>query len=191
MKGTLLILPFLFFTTTLLSQKKNVSIRIQQGDDVYAVSGQEINLRKESFRIIVTLSHIDGVYLFSDFTDSIFRLDENEAIPDFENLPSMAMAEAKFNEDQELIISKDGWAYWFYDKKLDWHRFDKDPVVTNDSIVGVKTIKQFYFPDPEHTVPVAQTDQPLYLFFVSINKSDKKGVPQKELARSKIKINWQ
>jgi len=50
-------------------------------------------------------------------------LSENEKIPDFENLPAMAMAEANFNEDQELITSNDGWAFWFYDKKLNWHRF--------------------------------------------------------------------
>jgi hypothetical protein len=179
------------FTTALFSQKKNVVIKIQQDASIDPVSGQEINLRKEPFKIVVTLSHLEGVFLFADFTDSIFKLNDNEAIPDFKNLPGLAMAESTFNEDQELIISKDGWAFWFYDKKMDWHRFDKNIVVTKDSVTGVKTIKQFYFPEPKQTVPVEQTDQPLYLFFVAIDKSDKKGAPQKELIRAKIKINWQ
>lgn len=99
------------------------------------------------------------------------------------------MAEATFNEDQELIISKDGWAFWFYDKEMDWHRFDKDIHVTNDSVTGVKTIKQFYFPETKQTIAVEQINQPLYLFFVAIDK-DKKGKPEKELARLKVKINW-
>ena len=191
MKRLRLILPAICFSTILFSQKKDVSIRIEQGNSIQAVSGQEINLRKEPFRIVVSLHNVEGVYLFSGFTDSIFKLNENEKIPDFENLPYMAMAEANFNEDQELIISKNGWAFWFYDKKLDWHRFDKDILVTSDSVVGVKTIKQFYIPEPEHTVTIEQIEQPLYLFFVAIDKTDKKGVPKKELIRLKAKINWQ
>jgi hypothetical protein len=192
MKRSFLILPAIFFSLIIFPQKKNVSIRIEQENSSQSLSGQNIiTLRKEPFKIIVSLNNLEGIYLFADFADSIFKLNENEKIPGFENLPGLAMAEATFNEDQELIISKDGWAFWFYDEKMDWHRFDKDIVVTTDSVVGVKTVKQFYFSEPKLTVVIEQIDQPLYLFFVAIDKRDKKGIPKKELIRLKIKINWE
>jgi hypothetical protein len=191
MKRILLIVHVLFFSTAVFSQHKAVAIRIQQGDTIYRVSGQEINLRKEPFKIIVSLRKLDGVFLFADFTDSIYKLNENEMIPGFNDLPGMAMAESNFNEDRELLINKEGWAFWFYDKDMDWHRFDKNILVKKDSVVGTKTIKQFYFYEPKHTVAIEQINEPLYLFFVAIDKMDKKGVPKKELTRLKIKINWE
>lgn len=191
MKKLLLLPVLLFFAGVLFAQGKKVSVRIIQDSAVYPVAGQEITLRKEPFKIVVTLSGMEGIYLYAGFTDSIYRLQENEKIPGFKDLPAMAMAETSFNKDQELIISDDGWAYWFYDKELDWHRFDKDVLVTADSIKGTKTIKQFYFPEPEHTVAVRDIGQPLYLFFVAIKEEDKDENPAEELTRLKMKINWE
>lgn len=184
-----ILLPLLIF-----SQKKAVSISIEQGTKAYVLAGmadKPVLLEKEPFKIVVTLKNLEGVYLFADFTDSIYKLNDNEKIPDFENLPSMAMAENTFNEDQELIISKDGWAFWFYDKKEDWHRFDKDIKVAGDSVTGTKTIKQFYIPEPKSNLAVEQVKEPLYLFFVAIDKTDKKGMPKKELIRLKARIDWE
>jgi hypothetical protein len=39
-------------------------------------------------------------------------------------------------------------------------------------------------------MPVGDVKDPLYLFFVAMDKENKKGEPQKELLRLKIKINW-
>jgi hypothetical protein len=184
-----ILLPILIF-----SQKKTVSIRIEQDTTIHVLAGTidtPVILKKEPFKIVVSLKNLEGVYLFADFTDSIYKLKDNEKIPDFENLPSMAMAEATFNEDQELIISKDGWAFWFYDKKENWHRFDKTITVTGDSVTGTKTIKQFYIPEPKNNLPVEEVKDTLYLFFVAIDKTNKKGMPEKELIRLKARIVWE
>jgi hypothetical protein len=191
MKKGGLLLAGILFSTLLFCQEKQVSINIVQDEVVYPVAGQEIYLNKKPFQIQVTLKNLEGVYLYADFTDSIYKLKENEQIPDFDLLPPMAMAETTFNKDRELIINKDGWAFWFYDTKLDWHRFDKEVLVTPDSIVGTKTINQFYFSDGERTVPVRRIKKPLYLFFVAVDKSNKDGAPEKELIRLRIKINWE
>jgi hypothetical protein len=185
-----LLLSALLLPVTALAQEKNVTIRIEQAGMLYPVAGQEITLQKQPFKIVVTLQQLDGVYLYAGFTDSIYKLEAGQKIPDFENLPAMTMAEATFNEDQELIISAEGWAYWFYDKKADWHRFDKDISVEKNTVIGTKTVKQFYFPSTEKAMPVGDVKDPLYLFFVAMDKENKKGEPQKELLRLKIKINW-
>jgi hypothetical protein len=172
----ILLLPGIVLSTALFAQKKEVAISIVQGSTVHAVANQEIYLAKKPFKIMVTLKNLEGVYLYADFSDSLYKLEDTTRVPDFEILPPMAMAEVTFNEDKELIISKDGWAFWFYDKKLDWHRFDKDVLVTNDSIVGTKTVNRFYFTENERTIPVGKVKQPLYLFFVAVDK---------------VKINWE
>lgn len=185
-----LILSVLLLPLAALAQDKTVTIHVEQEGVMFPAKGEEIVLKKEPFKLVVTLKNVDGIYLFAGFTDSIYKLEADQKIPDFENLPGMTMAEATFNEDKELIISADGWAYWFYDKKTDWHRFDKDLRVEKDFVIGNKTVKQFYFPSTEKTMPVSEVQAPLYLFFVAMDKENKKGEPEKELLRIKIKINW-
>lgn len=191
MKNGILAVCTLFVSAIVFAQEKNVVIRIEQGSESILVANQEITLSKAPFKIMVSLHHLDGVYLFASFSDSIYRLQAEEAVPDFKNLPYLAIAEASFNEDKELIINTDGWAYWFYDPELDWHRFDKDILVTKDSVVGTKTINQFYIPDTKSAIPVADNTEPLYLFFLAIDKSSKDGVPKKELIRLKMKIYFE
>jgi hypothetical protein len=187
----ILLLPGIVLSTALFAQKKEVAISIVQGSTVHTVANQEIYLAKKPFKILVTLKNLEGVYLYADFSDSLYKLEDTTRIPDFELLPPMAMAEATFNEDKELIINKDGWAFWFYDKKLDWHRFDKDVLITNDSIVGTKTVTRFYFTENEIPLRVQKVKQPLYLFFVTVDKVNSEGMPEKELMRMKVKINWE
>ena len=192
MRKIFLFFAALFFSVILYSQKKSFTARIEQGNNAYAVSpGSEISLRREPFKIVITLKDIEGVYLFADFADSIFKLNEKEEVPGFKYLPEMAMAEPRFNEDKELAINKTGWSYWFYEKDMDWHRFDKDVLVTPDSVVATKTIKQFYFVDTKDVTDIGKIDQSLYLFFLAVEETKKGGIPKKELMRRKIRINWE
>ena len=172
------------------AQEKQVDIKIIQDKKTFSMTDPVITLNKKPFVIQVTLTNMDGVYLYADFSDSIYRLANTDPIPDFDNLASMAMAEESFNKDQELIISKTGWAYWFYDKNLDWHRFDKDiKTLHENSVTGKKTIRQFYFPETEQTIKIAAVTLPLYLFFVTVEK-DAAGNAVKELQRQKATIHW-
>ncbi|MBS1741654.1 MAG: hypothetical protein JST81_01355 [Bacteroidetes bacterium] len=189
------IFPFFLFLFIIISavsaQERNtyeVSIW-QDGNPVNAIMGNEITLNKAPFTIQVKLNKLDGVYVYAAFTDSIYKLSATDKIPDLESLPVLAMAENSFNPDQELLINESGWAYWFYDPSLDWHRFDKDVLIEGDNITGTKSIKQFYMVDSGKELPVASVTQPLYLFFVSV-KENKDHHIQKELKRFKIKINW-
>ncbi len=191
MKYGILAFFVLYVSATVFAQCKKVNVRIVQDSDTFHVTDNEIMLHKEQFKVVVSLHQLEGVYLFASFSDSIYQLQAHESIPDFKNLPYLAIAEASFNEDKELIINTDGWAYWFYDPELDWHRFDKDILVTKDSVVGTKTINQFYIPDTKSAIPVADNTEPLYLFFLAIDKSSKDGVPKKELIRLKMKIYFE
>jgi hypothetical protein len=171
------------------AQKNTFSIAIIQDSATIPVVNNELFLQKKEFKIQVNLLELDGVYMFASFTDSIYRIADTDIVPGFADLPNMSMAEESFNPQQELLISNEGWAYWFYDEKEDWHRFDKKILIQGKNVTGVKSVKQFDFVEEERVMAVSNIDKPLYLFFVSA-KNDNAGNPAKELQRYKLKINW-
>lgn len=184
----LLLAPAVFF-----AQQKDVSIRIVQDDEAHQLNDFETRLvlGKEGFKIQVLLSQTEGVYVFASFSDSVYRTGPADLIPGFKDLPNLAMAEEEFNKNKELIISKEGWSYWFYDPELNWHRFNKKLVfLDSGKLVGVKSIKQFYLSDKKEEVKVKENDRTLYLFFVAVAETDNKGIPVKEFMRKKLKIEW-
>lgn len=184
----LLLAPAVFF-----AQQKDVSIRIVQDDEAYLLNDFETRLvlGKQGFKIQVLLSQTEGVYVFASFSDSVYRTGPADLIPGFKDLPNMAMAEEEFNKNKEVIISEEGWSYWFYDPELNWHRFNKKLVfLDSGKVVGVKSIKQLYLAGEKEEVKVKENDRTLYLFFVAVAETDNKGMPVKEFMRKKLKIEW-
>ena len=186
----LLVVAIMFLSMDIFSQNKTYEIRIFQNDRLIAPEKDSVKLEKKPFVIEVRLNQLDGVYLYAAFADSVYNLSKDQVIRDFKDLPAMAMAETEFNTDQELIIQNESWSFWFYDEKLDWHRFDKNIKIDGKIVTGRKTIKQFYFPEETKSLPVENVTEPLYCFFTAIEQ-DKKGNAKKELQRYKLKITWQ
>ncbi|MEO6671624.1 MAG: hypothetical protein ABIN36_19225, partial [Ferruginibacter sp.] len=98
-------------------------------------------------------------------------------------------AENAFNPDEEMIISDEGWAYWYYDPNEESYRFDKTIYKEGDIVTGTKTIRQFYDYASGKEIQVKDVTAPLYLFFFSASQ-DKSHNLTKELRRFKLKINW-
>jgi hypothetical protein len=149
-----------------------------------------ITLKKSSFKFQVLLEHIEGVYLFASFSDSLYRLGDNDSIPGFTRLPEMTMTEVEYNKEKELMINNEGWSYWYYNPALPSHRFNKKIVLLDDDrVVGFKSVKQLYFLPERKERKIKEINQPLYLFFVAAD-TDEAGKPVKELLRRKVKIEW-
>jgi hypothetical protein len=180
-------LGFLLFVSQLAHAQK-FAIDIIQDTLVDQVNG-EVQISRAPFKIEVTLEGLEGVYLYASFKDTIYRLKATDSIPGFADLPGMAMAEESFNKDKELIINDDGWAYWFYDKQQDWHRFDKDVSFIGNKTIGRKSVKQFYFGETKKAMKVKDISTPLYLFFVAATQGLNFNL-YKEIQRFKLKINW-
>jgi hypothetical protein len=183
-------IPFIFLLCASFigrSQEKAIAIRLlQHGVEVPPQNGIVL-LDKKPFVIEVKLTNVEGVYLYAGFTDSIYRTEHHEAIPGYADLENMAMAEDEFNSEQELLISSEGWSYWFYDRSLNWHRFDKSVnIVDSETVIATKTIRQFNLVESQKMVKTERAGQPLYLFFVAMEPGDEK----KELERYKLIIHW-
>jgi hypothetical protein len=175
------------------SQVKSVSIRIVQGDSVYIpqAARSSVVLQKKGFRIQILLQNIGGVYAFASMRDSVYNIADESPVPGFAEIPSMIITEEKFNVEKELMVSNEGWCYWFYDPKLSWHGFNKK-IISLDSgrVVGIKTVKELHFMPSGKTMKLKDNNEPLYLFFVAVDEIDANGKPSKELLRKRIRIDW-
>lgn len=180
----------LLIALPLCVQSQSFEIKIIQDSVFYKPdSNNVVWLKKGLFKLQVELKNLEGVYLYAAFKDSIYKLENSQQVPDFKNLPAMSMAEETFNPLQELSVSDDGWSYWFYDAKEDWHRMDKDVTISKESVIITKSIKQFFITPGEKTLPIIELNDTLYLFFISA-KGNKKMELVKELQRYKLKIQW-
>lgn len=164
----------LLIALPLCVQSQNFEIKIIQDSVLYKPDSNNIIwLKKGLFKIQVELKKLEGIYLYAAFRDSIYKLENNQEVPDFKNLPAMSMAEETFNPLQELSVSDDGWSYWFYNAKEDWHRMDKDVVIGKESIIITKSVKQFFITPDEKTLPIKELNDTLYLFFISARENKK------------------
>lgn len=184
----------LFFAGRLMAQGPSAAIRIVQQDSEPVLLDEHttvITLKRMTFKIQVLLDHLEGVYCFASFSDSLYRLPPSEPIPGFSGLPYLTMAEENFNKEKELLIHEAGWSYWFYNAELDWHRFNRKIVqLDTGRLVGFKTIKQVYLVEQGKERKIKDLQQPLYLFFTGVAETDAQGRPVRELFRRRVQINW-
>lgn len=185
------LLSVLFFLSPVfsLAQDKAIAIRVLQHDEPVTIQNGVLQLEKKPFQIEVKLTNLEGVYLSAGFNDSIYRIGFQEPVPGFSDLPAMTVAETEMNKDQTLMTTGDGWSYWFYDRSMDWHRFDKEvKLIDGENVLATKTVRQFFMGNKK-SLKVEKVKDPLYLVFLTAEK-DKDGNPVKELERIKLKIDW-
>ena len=189
MKYALLLISFFVFDFA-KAQNENFEVRIIQDSAVVKpLENGVVKLQKKIFKIEIDLVGLEGIYLYASFKDNIYKINSNATIPDFKDIPAKSMAEEEFNPSQELLISEDGWAYWFYNPSDRWHRMDKDVTVVGNKTTIRKTIKQFYFGETEENLAVEDNVKTLYLFFLAAKLDDNYSLAT-EIKRYKLKIQW-
>jgi hypothetical protein len=147
---------------------------LQGGQTFRGDSTLVIKLKKEPFVIAVELNKLDGVFVNSSYDDIVYQGALKRNLPDFQTIGWKVSVETEFNKDQELFLQdQDSYCYWFYDpKEYDWHRFDSLIVRKGNTIIGTKTIRQFY--SLENKLNIAIKDlpkKPIYLSFFSTSGS--------------------
>lgn len=186
MKFTIICFVALLVTLTTTAQTAQVGIKIIQDGKTYVPGKNEIQLQRKPFVIEVTLQNTPGVFVKADFKDNMYRLKDDEPVPDLQKLFSETMTEENYNKDKEMAISTEGWSNWSYQPKEKWSSFDNEVKIVNDhTVTGRRTVQQFYT-DDRQTIKVQDIKTPLYLFFLTTTNDMKS-----ELKRQKIKISWQ
>src|ERR1700749_3380800 len=114
MKLAIICFVSLFVSLTTTAQTAQVGIKIIQDGKTYLPGKNEIQLQRKPFVIEVTLQNTPGVFVKADFTDSMYRLKDNEPVPDLQKLFSETMTEENNNKHKERAISTEGWSNWSY-----------------------------------------------------------------------------
>ena len=183
------IISIVFSTNVSLKKHKKYEIELIQNGIKIDIKDTIATLKKEPFKIKIPLFDHDGVYMSSSFNRDYFNLMEEDEIKDYQWLPMKVRAEKDFNIDKELGIDNETFAYMFYDKKKDWHRFDKEVIVNKKTVIGTKSIEKLCLVSTQKIIDIKKVDKPIYLFFLATSKNKKNKIP-KELGRVKIKLAW-
>jgi hypothetical protein len=167
----LLILCFSLFNTV---EAQGFEITFKQRNQIVRPDSLgRVYLKKEPFVIAVELNKLDGVFVNSSFDSVVYQGALKRNLPDFQTIGWKVSVETEFNKDQELLIQdQESYCYWFYDpKEYDWHRFDSVIVRKGSTIIGTKTVRQFYSLDQGKNLTLMEVPKKLYLTFFSINGS--------------------
>lgn len=184
----------LLVPVTACAQVKDLTIRVVQDETSFSLTSFEntIRLKRKGFKIQFLLSRVEGVYIFASFNDSLNKITATTPVPGFANLPDKVMTEDEYNKNKDLMLSDEGWSYWFYDPELSWHRFNKKLVeLDSGRLVAVRSIKQLFLVERKEEIKLKDVKQSLYLFFVVPATVDGDGKPLTEFKRRKLKIEWE
>jgi hypothetical protein len=154
---------------TILAQSFDITFK-QREQIVRPDALGKVYLKKEAFAIETSLNKLDGVFVNSSDDAIVYQGALQRNLPDFQTIGWKVSVETEFNKDQELLIQdQESYCYWFYDpKEYDWHRFDSVIVRKGSSIIGTKTVRQFYSLEQDKTLTLMEVPKKLYLTFFSI-----------------------
>ena len=165
-------------------------VEILQDNHVIPVENNVVLLEKKQFQLRITLNHLDGIYFHSSFNPTYFRIKDNQEINGLQTISNFTRVEENFNEDRDMEIDDESISFLFYDRSLNWHRFDKDVQVKGDTVIGTKTIDKIYIESNKKTIPLKKINRRIYLFFIATNNKHGNNPSPKELGRYKVKIRW-
>jgi hypothetical protein len=171
LRTSLLILCFSLFNTV---EAQGFEITFKQRDQIVRPDSLgRVYLKKDTFLIVTALDKLDGVFVNSSYDSIVYQGALQRKITDFQTIGWKVSVETEFNNDQELLIQdQESYCYWFYDPKdYDWHRFDSVIVRKGSTIIGTKTVRQFYSLDQGKNLTLMEIPKKLYLTFFSINGS--------------------
>ena len=184
-----LVVIFILFTSFSGPESKKYQVEIVQDGQLIPIVDNIALLEKKEFQIKITLYNHEGVFMSSSFNRDYFDLRDDQEIKDYRWLNLKSIAEEEYNKDKELVVDDELVSFLFYDKKMDWHRFDENIVIDRNIVIATKTINKVLVHSSNQEITINQIDNNIYLFFVATEEWNGDVAP-KELGRKKIELRW-
>lgn len=164
------------------------SVQVLQRGEERAVIDHSVRLQKKAFTIVVHFSKPMGILVGAALNDRTWLpAVRREAIDDLPAFRETGMAEGRFNDQNDILLSDRAPSYWYYENPDD-HRFNTVRVDKN-GITAFREIESFYDVSTRASIPVARAEAPLYLVFISYEHGE--NWERKEIHRQCVKIEWE
>lgn len=166
------------------------TVEILQDNKIIPIENHVAMLEKKEFQLRITLNNHDGIYFHSSFNPKYFNQKDNQEITGLQTISNFTRVEENFNTDRDMELDDESISYLFYDRTINWHRFDKDVQVNGNTVVGTKTIEKIYIERNKKTIPLSNINRSVYLFFFATNNQSGGNTATKELGRYKVELRW-
>lgn len=182
-------LLFLLNSFYLTGQTEGVfSYTIEQNNSKIQTSGNVAKLKKEPFKIIITMSEPMGILINASFKPESYTLAlKGASLSEIPGYTSTGMAEGINNPDKDMMICDDAPSYWFYDDD-ESNRFDLT-YEQDEQIVCERQIKKFFIVENQSDLKLADVTSDLYLVFLTTYWNSDFS-QQFEIQRDLLKIEW-
>ena len=187
-KWTVVGLLILVFGSLSAKTKSEISrFKIVQNGRTIPVKGNSVLLNKETFQLVFTLKHEEGILVHASFNPYTFnKLSSGVLVDDIEAL-GMGMAAGLYNPSESLVVEDSAPSYWFYDSEEE-HRFDSYMELI-DGVECIRTVSNLENIEDESLMSVKEVNRPLYLVIVSSVFEVDTNTEVKEVL-SYLKIDW-
>lgn len=187
---------------------KYFQIEILQDNNIIQEKNGIISLKKKPFKFKITLFKTDHIYVSNSWGKYFYEYPKEANIFEcnddlyFKNCRFVAVKtpnEDRFNVDKDIIVGDgDYQAVWFYDKSIDWYRFDKGVKEENGIIQAEVTVENIFdadkrdvlnTPKNEYNYKIENINQDIYVVIATDNYE--KGMEHpKELQREKFILRF-
>ncbi|SFJ87390.1 hypothetical protein [Myroides guanonis] len=187
-KWTIFSLVVLVFGSLSAKNKPEASrFKIVQDGKIISVKDNSVLLDKETFQLVFTLKHEEGVLVHASFNPYTFNEVSNGVLVDDIETLGMGMAAGLYNPSESLVVEDSAPSYWFYDSE-DEHRFDSY-MELRDSMECIRTVSNLENIEDESLMSIQKVNRPLYLVIVSSFFEVDVETEVKEVM-SYLKIDW-
>lgn len=172
--------------------QSSFSMKVLQGNLSHEISYLDTTLilKPEEFKFEFVLHSIEGVFSTISYQDNYYNTPLDTSLYEWEMIPFKVMAEEEFNIDKDMVVSDDGFCYWFYEEDKDWYRMDKSIEIQKKSIKASYTVNQIYDREKSDYLSLNKINQPIYLvFFIAKKNADSELT--KEYERKRIAIRFE
>lgn len=187
-KLTIFSLVVLVFGSLSAKSKTETSrFKIVQNGRIVSLKGNSVLLDKETFQLVFTLKHEEGILVHASFNPYTFNEVSNGVLVDDIETLGMGMAAGLYNPSESLVVEDSAPSYWFYDSEEE-HRFDSFQNVVR-GIECIRTISNLENIEDESLMSIVKVNRPLYLVIVSSVFEVDTETEVKEVLRY-LKIDW-
>lgn len=172
--------------------KPSFTMNVIQGDSKFEINFNDsiLILKPEEFKFEFALQSVEGVFSSISFKDNYYKTHVDSLLFEWEMIPFKVMAEEEFNTDKDMVVSDDGFCYWFYEEDKDWYRMDKSIEIQKETTKASYTVNQIYDREKGKYFPLNKVEQPIYIVFF-IAKKNANSELTKEYDRKRIAIRFE